>query len=48
MVLIFYSEKLKEIVLNVEGVCIGIKLKGIENLDFFDGWDNDEDDFILS
>ena len=32
----------------MEGACTGIKLKGIENSDFFDGWDNDEDDLILS
>jgi len=33
---------------NLEGACSGIKLKGTENSDFFDGWDNDEDDLILS
>lgn len=48
MVLISYSEQPKETVSNVEGACTGIKLKGTENSDFFDGWDNDEDDLILS
>lgn len=42
------SEQQKETASNVEGACTGIKLKGTENSDFFDGWDNDEDDLILS
>ena len=48
MLLFTYSEQRKETATNVEGACTGIKLKGTENSDFFDDWDNDEDDLILS
>ena len=48
MVLISYSEQRQEPTSNVEGTCTGIKLKGIETSDLFDGWGNDEDDLILS
>ena len=49
MVLISYSEQQQLPVSNGEvGPCTGIKVKGTGNSDFFDGWDNDEDDLILS
>ena len=48
MLLISYSEQQQEPASNMEGPCTGIKLKGTENSDLFDGWDNDEDDLILS
>lgn len=48
MLLISYSEQRKGPTSNVEDTCTGIKLKGTENSDFFDGWDNVEDDLILS
>ena len=48
MVLISYSEQRQEPTSNGEGTCTGIKPKGIETSDLFDGWGNDEDDLILS
>lgn len=43
-----YSKQQQESASIVEATCTGMKLKGTESSDFFDGWDNDDDDLILS
>ena len=48
MLLISYSGQQQEPASNMEDTCTKTKLKGTENSDFFDCWDGDEDDLILS
>lgn len=51
MLLISCSEQQQEPASNMENMedtCTKTKLKETENSDFFDGWDSDEDDLILS
>ena len=47
MWLISCSEQ-PESAVKVKDACTGVKLKGADISDFFDDWDNDEDDLILS
>lgn len=42
------SEKQPEPTVHMEDACTGVKLKGTDTSDFFDGWETDEDDLILS
>ena len=48
MLLLSNSEQQQESNTNAITTCTSVKLKGTDSSDFFDGWDTDEDDLILS